>query len=81
MGNDELRAGVVGLGMIGGGVAVSLANSGRPAAAVYDVRPEAADGLEGVPAPVGSPAAVAKASDVVLVAEHGATGARGPGRR
>ena len=68
MGNDELRAGVVGLGMIGGGVAVSLATSGHPAAAVYDVRPEAADGLEGVPAPVGSPAAVAKASDVVLVA-------------
>ena len=68
MENDALRAGVVGLGMIGGGVAVSLANSGHPATAVYDVRPEAADGLEGVPAPVGSPAAVAKASDVVLVA-------------
>ncbi len=68
MGHDELRPGVVGLGMIGGGVAVSLANSGRPASAVYDVRPDAADGLEGVPAPVGSPAAVAEASDVVLVA-------------
>jgi 3-hydroxyisobutyrate dehydrogenase-like beta-hydroxyacid dehydrogenase/alkylhydroperoxidase/carboxymuconolactone decarboxylase family protein YurZ len=68
MENDELRAGVVGLGMIGGGVAVSLAASGRSAAAVYDVRPEAADGLEGVPAPVGSPADVARASDVVLVA-------------
>ena len=68
MGHDELRTGVVGLGMIGGGVAVSLAKGGRPAAAVYDVRSEAADGLEGVPAPVSSPAAVAESSDVVLVA-------------
>ena len=68
MGNDGLRPGVVGLGMIGGGVAVSLAAGGRPASAVYDVRPEAADGLAGVPAPVASPAEVAGASDVVLVA-------------
>jgi 3-hydroxyisobutyrate dehydrogenase len=54
--------------MIGGGVAVSLARSGRPATAVYDVRPEAAQDLEGVPAPVGSPGAVAEAADVVLIA-------------
>jgi 3-hydroxyisobutyrate dehydrogenase-like beta-hydroxyacid dehydrogenase/alkylhydroperoxidase/carboxymuconolactone decarboxylase family protein YurZ len=71
-----LRAGVVGLGMIGGGVAVSLANSGRPASAVHDVRPEAAEGLDGVPAPVESPAAVAAASDVVLVAVNTAAQAR-----
>lgn len=64
----DLRAGVIGLGMIGGGVAVSLARSGRPAVATYDVRPDAADGLEGVPAPMGSPADVAAACDVVLVA-------------
>jgi 3-hydroxyisobutyrate dehydrogenase-like beta-hydroxyacid dehydrogenase len=63
-----MRAGVIGLGMIGGGVAVSLVKGGRVPAAVYDVRPEAAEGLAGVPAPVGSPAAVAASSDVVLVA-------------
>lgn len=69
-------AGVVGLGMIGGGVAVSLANSGRPAAAVFDVRPEAAEGLAGVPAPVGSPGEVAAAAEVVLVAVNTAAQAR-----
>src|ERR1700761_1363740 len=47
-----LVAGVVGLGMIGGGVAVSLARSGRTPV-VHDVRPEASDGLDGVPACVG----------------------------
>jgi 3-hydroxyisobutyrate dehydrogenase-like beta-hydroxyacid dehydrogenase len=65
---DGPTVGVVGLGMIGGGVAVSLANSGRPAAAVYDVRGDAADGLEGVPGVADSPAEVARACDVVLVA-------------
>ena len=44
-----LRAGVIGLGVIGGGVAVSLARRGR-IPAVYDVRPDAAGGLAGVPA-------------------------------
>jgi 3-hydroxyisobutyrate dehydrogenase-like beta-hydroxyacid dehydrogenase len=72
----DLRAGVIGLGMIGGGVAVSLARSGHPAAAVFDVRPEAADGLEGVPACVASPAEVAQACDVVLVAVVDADQAR-----
>jgi 3-hydroxyisobutyrate dehydrogenase-like beta-hydroxyacid dehydrogenase len=69
------RAGVIGLGMIGGGVAVSLARSGR-IPAVYDIRPDAADALAGVPAPLGSPAEVARASDVVLVAVVDADQAR-----
>ncbi|MGK2316774.1 NAD(P)-binding domain-containing protein [Gordonia rhizosphera] len=63
----DLRAGVVGLGMIGGGVAVSLARKGRTPV-VYDIRSEAADALEGVPAVVESPADVARGADVVLVA-------------
>ena len=71
-----MRAGVIGLGMIGGGVAVSLARSGHPAVAVHDVRPDAADGLEGVPACVASPAEVAEAADVVLVAVVDADQAR-----
>lgn len=61
-----MRAGVVGLGMIGGGVAVSLARRGR-APVVYDVRPEAAQ-LSGDPELLASPAEVASRSDVVLVA-------------
>ncbi|MCW2898581.1 MAG: hypothetical protein JWO67_846 [Streptosporangiaceae bacterium] len=61
------RAGVIGLGMIGGGVAVSLARRGR-VPVVYDIRPDAANKLAGVPAPVGSPAEVARVSDVVLLA-------------
>lgn len=70
-----LRAGVVGLGMIGGGVAVSLARSGR-VPAVYDIRPDASDALDGVPAPLASPADVAKACDVVMVAVVNAAQAR-----
>ncbi|MCU1686956.1 MAG: hypothetical protein JWQ81_7695 [Amycolatopsis sp.] len=69
------RAGVIGLGIIGGGVAVSLAASGR-VPAVYDIRPDTADHLVGVPAPLGSPAAVARASDVVLIAVVDAAQAR-----
>ncbi|MFF1464088.1 NAD(P)-binding domain-containing protein [Streptomyces sp. NPDC058330] len=61
------RAGVIGLGMIGGGVAVSLSRSGRTPA-VFDIRPDAADPLPGVPDVLASPAAVAAASDVVMVA-------------
>ncbi|MDX3853401.1 NAD(P)-binding domain-containing protein [Streptomyces sp. AK02-01A] len=65
--DGNLRAGVVGLGMIGGGVAVSLARSGR-VPAVHDIPPDASANLAGVPDPLGSPAEVAKASDVVMVA-------------
>lgn len=61
------RAGVIGLGMIGGGVAVSLARSGRTPL-VYDIRPDAAADLDGVPATEASPAEVARESDVVLIA-------------
>ncbi|MFF1757200.1 NAD(P)-binding domain-containing protein [Streptomyces sp. NPDC058266] len=73
--SDTLRAGVIGLGMIGGGVAVSLARRGH-VPAVYDVRPDAAAGLAGVPDPLGSPAEVAEVSDVVMVAVVDADQAR-----
>jgi 3-hydroxyisobutyrate dehydrogenase-like beta-hydroxyacid dehydrogenase len=66
---------VVGLGMIGGGVAVSLARRGRTPV-VYDIRPEAADQLEGVPGPVASAADVARQADVVFVAVVNAEQAR-----
>lgn len=61
------NAGVVGLGMIGGGVAVCLARTGQ-LAAVYDIRPDAADALEGVPAVVASPAELARLADTILIA-------------
>jgi 3-hydroxyisobutyrate dehydrogenase-like beta-hydroxyacid dehydrogenase len=61
--------------MIGGGVAVSLARRGR-IPAVYDIRPDAADKLAGVPAALASPAEVARASEVVLVAVVDADQAR-----
>jgi 3-hydroxyisobutyrate dehydrogenase-like beta-hydroxyacid dehydrogenase len=64
---ETLRAGVIGLGMIGGGVAMSIARHNRPLA-VYDIRPDAADKLEGVPPVLESPAAVAKESDVLMIA-------------
>lgn len=72
---DKSIAGVVGLGMIGGGVAVSLAASGRTPV-VYDIRPDAAGKLDGVPAPLASPAEVARAADVVMVAVVDAAQAR-----
>ncbi|MGW0891120.1 NAD(P)-dependent oxidoreductase [Saccharopolyspora sp. NPDC002578] len=70
----RLRAGVIGLGMIGGGVAVSLARSGR-VPVVHDIRPEAAE-LPGDPELLGSPAEVAANSDVVLIAVVSADQAR-----
>ncbi|MFC8224938.1 NAD(P)-binding domain-containing protein [Streptomyces sp. NPDC057287] len=71
-----VRAWVIGLGMIGGGVAVSLARSGR-VPAVHDICPRAASSLPGVPDVLGSPAEVAAASDVVMVAVVNAEQARG----
>ncbi|BBZ27363.1 2-hydroxy-3-oxopropionate reductase [Mycolicibacterium madagascariense] len=70
-----LRAGVIGLGMIGGGVAVSLARHGRTPA-VYDIRPDATDGLPGVEGIAPSPADVARDSDVVVLAVVDADQAR-----
>jgi 3-hydroxyisobutyrate dehydrogenase-like beta-hydroxyacid dehydrogenase len=72
---NEPRAGVIGLGMIGGGVAASLVANGRTPA-VYDVRPDAAANLPGVPTPVASPAVVARDSDVVVIAVVDAEQAR-----
>jgi len=66
---------VVGLGMIGGGVAVSLARSGR-VPAVFDIRPDAADKLSGVPPTLASAAEVARVSDVVMIAVVDADQAR-----
>ncbi len=61
------KAGVIGLGAIGSGVAICLARSGQ-LGAVYDVRADAAEGLEGVPALSPTPAAVAEAVDTVIIA-------------
>ncbi|MES2156234.1 MAG: NAD(P)-dependent oxidoreductase [Pseudomonadota bacterium] len=61
------NAGVIGLGQIGAGVAICLARSGQ-LAAVYDVRADAADTLEGVPPVVASPAELARQADVVIIA-------------
>ena len=79
---DGLRAGVVGLGTIGGGVAASLVRSGRMPA-VFDVRAQAAAELPGVPPVLAGAADVARASDVVMVAvldaEQARTAIGGPG--
>ncbi|RYM12023.1 NAD(P)-dependent oxidoreductase [Sphingobium cupriresistens] len=61
------NAGVIGLGQIGAGVAICLARSGQ-LAAVYDVRADASDTLDGVPAVVASPAELARQADVVIIA-------------
>ena len=74
-GEVQGRAGVIGLGMIGGAVATNLARSGR-ISSVYDIRSDAADHLPGVPAPAASPAEVARDSDVVLLAVVDAEQAR-----
>jgi 3-hydroxyisobutyrate dehydrogenase-like beta-hydroxyacid dehydrogenase len=71
----ESRVGVIGLGEIGGGVAVSMARRGR-VPSVFDVRPDAAADLEGVPAQQDSVAEVVQDSDVVLIAVVNAEQAR-----
>jgi 3-hydroxyisobutyrate dehydrogenase-like beta-hydroxyacid dehydrogenase len=72
---SELRAGVIGLGEIGGGVAISMAKRGR-ILAVFDVRPHVWESLEGVPAQLDSVASVARNSDVALIAVVNAEQAR-----
>lgn len=71
----EVRAGVIGLGEIGGGVAVSMARRGR-VPGVFDVRPDATVNLEGVPAQLDSITELAANSDVVLIAVVNADQAR-----
>src|ERR1700760_4028554 len=64
-----LRAGVVGLGQMGGGAAICMARAGRPLT-VYDINPSAALKWEGgnlVPPVVATCADVARGSDVVIV--------------
>lgn len=60
-------AGVIGLGMIGAGVATCLARSGQ-LAAVYDVRPDSTADIPGCPPLSASPRALAEAVDTVLIA-------------
>lgn len=67
MSNANLTGGVIGLGMIGAGVATCLARSGQ-LAAVYDVRADATDGIPGSPPLSATPKALAEATDTVLIA-------------
>ena len=61
------RAGIIGLGMIGGGGAASLVRSGQ-VPAVFDVREDASNALTGIPPRLTSPVDVARVSDVILAA-------------
>lgn len=62
-----MKAGVIGLGNIGGGVATLLARAGY-LAAVYDKRPEAASALSELPPVSASLGELAEASDVIFIA-------------
>lgn len=61
------KAGVIGLGTIGSGVALCLARAGL-LSAVYDVRVNAAEGLDGVPPASASAVELAHRCDVILIA-------------
>lgn len=66
-GKNLPRVGIVGLGQIGGGVAICLARKGY-ALSVYDVRPDAAKAL-GIQCRVAdSPSQLAMETDIILVA-------------
>ena len=62
-----MKTGVIGLGQIGGGVAICLARAGQ-LSGVYDMRKDAADALEGVPPVLASPAELARVSDAIVIA-------------
>jgi 3-hydroxyisobutyrate dehydrogenase-like beta-hydroxyacid dehydrogenase len=68
------RCGVIGMGMIGAGVAACLVRKGREVSG-YDIRPEAVSQVAGVKA-ANSPAAVARNSDVVILSVVDASQAR-----
>ena len=72
---DNLRAGVIGLGKIGGGIAASLVRSGR-IPVVYDVVEDAYKNHEGVPEQLKSAAEVARNSDVIMIAVFNAQQAK-----
>ena len=59
--------GVIGLGTIGGGVAICLQKAGQ-LAAIYDVQAAAADRITGAPPMSANPRALAEAADCVLIA-------------
>lgn len=63
----DLIAGVVGLGSIGGGVASSLANSGRKMV-VFDCVPEKYKEFKGCPPQEDSARKVAELADIIMVA-------------
>jgi 3-hydroxyisobutyrate dehydrogenase len=67
MDGASTSAGVIGLGQIGGGAAAAIARSGM-ALAVHDVVPAATEPYAATALVADSPAAVAAASDVVVVA-------------
>jgi 3-hydroxyisobutyrate dehydrogenase-like beta-hydroxyacid dehydrogenase len=67
MTTTKATGGVIGLGMIGAGVATCLART-RQLAAVYDVRADAANGIAGCPTLSASPKALAEATDTILIA-------------
>jgi 3-hydroxyisobutyrate dehydrogenase len=62
-----MKAGVIGLGAIGGGVAQCLARAGL-LSAVYDIRPDALAKLPNMPPLSDSPADLASRCEVVLIA-------------
>lgn len=66
---EELRAGVIGLGMIGGGVAVSLRNSGHKATRVWNRSPEKYKRYKGCKNnQAENPKEVAENCDVIMMA-------------